>query len=186
MAEERQELTPDGLAALFQDNREGLAGAVRGVLGGRADVLEVLQDAYLKALRALNRGTAPSEPLAWVFVVTINLAKDLRRKRTRRGESLPLEEVSTLELSVKGPAPAHKLESAEAVSAARSAIGLLRDAEKEVFLMRVSGGLTFDAIGATLGIPTGTAKTRMRTALGRLRGQLAEFNIAASRGKETA
>ena len=82
MAEERQELTPDGLAALFQDNREGLAGAVRGVLGGRADVLEVLQDAYLKALRALNRGTAPSEPLAWVFVVTINLAKEHAHARS--------------------------------------------------------------------------------------------------------
>lgn len=186
MAEERQDLTPDRLAALFQDNREGLAGAVRGVLGRRADVLEVLQDAYLKALRSLNGGTSPRDPLAWAFVVTLNLAKDLRRKQIRRGDSLPLEEVSTMELSATTPTPSRGVESAEAVHAARSAIARLRDPEKEVFLMRVSGGLTFDAIGAALGIPTGTAKTRMRAALLRLRGQLAAFDVASERGRETA
>lgn len=186
MADERQDLTANQLAELFQVNREGLAGAVRGVLGRRADIAEVLQDAYLKALRSLKGGTSPRDPLAWVFVVTLNLSKDLRRKQVRRGGSLPLEEVSSMELSATTPAPTRGAESAEAVAAARSAIARLRDPEKEVFLMRVSGGLTFEAIGSALGIPTGTAKTRMRAALVRLRGQLAAFDMAPERGRETA
>lgn len=183
---ERQDLSANQLAELFQTNREGLAGAVRGVLGGRADVAEVIQDAYLKALRSLRGGTRPNDPLAWIFVVTLNLSRDLRRKQVRRGESLPLEEVSPMQLSATTPAPGTGLESAEAVAAARSAIEHLRDPEKEVFLMRVSAGLTFQAIGEALGIPTGTAKTRMRAALLRLRGRLATLDLAFERGRETA
>ncbi|MAG59133.1 MAG: RNA polymerase subunit sigma [Planctomycetes bacterium] len=182
---ERQPPTNDELAQLFQDHREGLAGAVRGVLGGRADVQEVIQDAYLKALRSLRAGTEPREPVAWVFVVVLNLAKDLRRKQVRRQPSLPLEDVSAMELSTTTP-PGRGLEHQEALDAARTAIEELRDAEKEVFLLRVSGGLTFGAIGDALGIPTGTAKTRMRSALLRLRGHLASYTPAYQSRRETA
>ena len=51
----------------------------------------------------------------------------------------------------------------------------LEDDVKEVFLLRVSGELTFEAIAEALGIPVGTAKTRMRTALRRLRSHLAHL-----------
>ncbi|MEX1224345.1 MAG: sigma factor-like helix-turn-helix DNA-binding protein [Pirellulales bacterium] len=49
----------------------------------------------------------------------------------------------------------------------------LRPEEKEVFLMRQNGELTYDEIAAAVGIPTGTAKTRMRLALTKLREALA-------------
>ena len=39
------------LPDLFQSQRNGLAGAVRGVLGGSCEVQEVLQDAFLRLAR---------------------------------------------------------------------------------------------------------------------------------------
>jgi DNA-directed RNA polymerase specialized sigma24 family protein len=48
----------------------------------------------------------------------------------------------------------------------------LSDVEQQVFLLRVSGELSFEAVANALAIPLGTAKTRMRSALQKLRQKL--------------
>lgn len=158
------------LADLFQTHRAGLAGAVRSVLGSAVDVTEVLQDAFLKGWRAWQRGTRPDDPVAWIFVLTWNVAIDARRRRERRPRHEPLDEDSTL--ASTSTAPSYALERREAVAAAQAAVAGLNDPEKQVFLLRVGGELSFDAVARALAIPVGTAKTRMRSALSRLRGQL--------------
>ena len=72
------------------------------------------------------------------------------------------------------------LEGRETLSAARTAILKLEEDVKEVFLLRVSGELSFEAIAEALAIPVGTAKTRMRKALARLRHHLQAFAPDAS------
>ena len=54
----------------------------------------------------------------------------------------------------------------------REALWCLRDEEKEVFLLRQNGDMTYEEIGEALNVPTGTVKTRMRLALQRLREAL--------------
>ncbi len=78
-AEDHEPITAPRLADLFRDNAAGLAGAARGVLGPGVDAQELLQDAFLKAWEAIRRGAYPRDPVAWVFVVTMNLARDRRR-----------------------------------------------------------------------------------------------------------
>ncbi len=168
------------LAALFREHAAGLAGAVRGILGPRADEQEVLQEAFLKAWKARAAGTRPANPTAWVFVVTLNLARDLRRRSERRGSGMELNEVDEMTLTAKEPGPAAQVEGREALVAAREAIFGLEEEQTEVFLLRVSGELSFEAIAEALGIPVGTAKTRMRKALARLRHHLQAFAPDAS------
>ena len=164
-----------GLVALFEENASRLSGAVRGILGPRADTQEVLQEAFLAAWRALGRGSRPDDPTAWIFVLTLNLARDQRRKAVRRGPHQKLDDVDEANMQVEERDPATALMMSEAVERARDAIYELDESQKEVFLLRVSGELTFDAIAEALGIPVGTAKTRMRTALRKLREHLAEL-----------
>ena len=163
---------PD-LSSLFQSHRQGLAGSVRSVLGGTADVTEILQDAFLKCWRSWQHGTRPDDPVAWIFVVVWNVAVDARRKRQRRPIHETLDEDSPV-ASRTLPSPTRALEHAEAVAAAQAAVAGLSDAEQQVFLMRVSGELSFEAVADALAIPIGTAKTRIRTALLRLREALTE------------
>lgn len=160
------------LEALFQEHRRGLSGAVRGVLGPRADVHEVLQDAFLVAWKAQRAGRGPTEPVGWIFVLTINLARGLRRKTLRRSVPLDIDEVDELSLKAKGGRPDSVAQGNEAFDAAEAAIRALPAPQKEVFLLRVSGGLAFHQVAAALGIPEGTAKTRMRAALAELRQRL--------------
>jgi RNA polymerase sigma-70 factor (ECF subfamily) len=167
--------TEPELTALFRDHADGLAGAVRGVLGPRADVAEVLQESFLGAWRAVRKGHHPRDPVAWVFVLTLNKARDQRRREVRRPRALDLDEVQAVKLTTHEPEPATRLAHAESLAAAKAAIYGLAEREKEVFLLRVSGGLSFGAIADALGIPVGTAKTCMRSALRELRGSLRAF-----------
>ena len=161
---------PD-LSSLFQSHRQGLAGSVRSVLGDKADATEILQDAFLKCWRAWQHGTRPDDPVAWIFVVVWNVAVDARRKRQRRPIHETLDEDSSVAPRTL-PTPLRARERAEAVAAAQAAVAGLSDVEQQVFLMRVSGELSFEAVANALAIPIGTAKTRMRSALQKLRQRL--------------
>ncbi|MCK5944656.1 MAG: RNA polymerase sigma factor [Planctomycetes bacterium] len=161
------------LAELFQAHRRGLAGAVRSVLGPSADVTEVLQDAFLKGWRAWQQGTRPDDPVAWIFVIVWNAATDARRRRQRQPDHEPLDEERTVSVTANPThSPSHALEQREAVAQAQAAVAKLREDDQQVFLLRVAGELSYEAVAASLSIPVGTAKTRMRRALMQLRSML--------------
>jgi RNA polymerase sigma-70 factor (ECF subfamily) len=169
---------------LFRLHSEGLAGAVRGILGHNGDIAEVLQEAFLRAWKACTQGVIPRDPKAWLFVVALNTARDQRRRLRTRGPALSLEDVNTMEIKTSEVAPETRLQREEAVEAARSAIHELGDGLREVFLLRVSGELSFESIAESLAIPVGTAKTRMRRALIHLRRNLKAFDPRALKRRE--
>lgn len=167
------------LEQVFLEHARGLSGAVRGVLGSRGDVSEVLQDAFLKALRGWRAGAVIHDPVAWVFVITLHAARDHRRGQRRREANLPRKEVDVVHVVSKAADPRALAQRSEALDAARAAIHTLKEKEREVFLLRVSGGCTFAVIAETLGIPVATAKSRMRAALAELQRKLSAWNQTA-------
>lgn len=166
---------PSTLPELFQAHRNGLSGAVRSVLGPSAEVTEVLQDAFLKCWRSWQQGTRPQDPVAWMFVVVWNVAVDARRRRQRQPVHEPLDEDITVATKTR-TSPSHAMEQREAVEKAQAAVADLSEAEQQVFLLRVAGEQSFEAVATALAIPIGTAKTRMRSALQKLRHRLAAPN----------
>lgn len=77
--------------------------------------------------------------------------------------------------------PAHVAERREALSRVRDAIRELPEKEREVFLLRQNGDLTFQAMAEVLNAPVGTVKTRMRSALQRLRAVLDDVPLRVAR-----
>ena len=71
-----------------------------------------------------------------------------------------------------GP-PGDSMEHREELDLLRAALANLRDEEKEVFLLRQNGGLTYEQIAEIRNAPVGTVKTQMRSALSKLRKVLA-------------
>ena len=65
--------------------------------------------------------------------------------------------------------PGQTLEFKESVQRLRKAILGLRQEEKEVFLLRQNGDLTYEQIAEFRHCPVGTVKTQMRSALEKLR-----------------
>jgi RNA polymerase sigma-70 factor (ECF subfamily) len=71
--------------------------------------------------------------------------------------------------SLDTPAPTQGLEDQETLGQLREALMNLRPEEKEVFLLRQNGELTYEQIAELHNRPVGTVKTQMRSALQKLR-----------------
>lgn len=155
------------LVAAFNDLRDELISTLVYLLGNRDDALDAAQEAFLKCWRARETLPGVQNVRAWIFRVGMNTARDLQRSAwSRRVKSLVGEE---LMLTARDDAPNLALEDQEALERLRKAIGDLRQEEKEVFLLRQNGDLTYEQIAEIRQAPVGTVKTQMRTALIKLR-----------------
>jgi RNA polymerase sigma-70 factor (ECF subfamily) len=155
------------LVAAFNDLRDELISTLVYLLGNRDDALDAAQEAFLKCWRARETLPGVHNLRAWIFRVGMNTARDLQRSAwSRRVKPMVGEE---LMLAAKDLAPGLALEDQEALDRLQKAIGELRQEEKEVFLLRQNGELTYEQIAEIRRAPVGTVKTQMRSALIKLR-----------------
>jgi RNA polymerase sigma-70 factor (ECF subfamily) len=157
----------DTLVRTFNDLRDELISTLLFVLGNRDDAQDAAQEAFLKCWGARDQLPHIRDLRAWIFRIGFNTAKDMQRSAWhRRAKPLGGEEFS---MAAKEPLPAVSLEFKESVERLRRAILDLRQEEKEVFLLRQNGDLTYEQIAEMRHCPVGTVKTQMRSALEKLR-----------------
>ncbi|HUB27880.1 MAG TPA: sigma-70 family RNA polymerase sigma factor, partial [Tepidisphaeraceae bacterium] len=95
-------------------------------------------------------------------------AMDLGRGNRRRGKRESL--VTPPEASAFEPAS----ERTERQAAIEAALNQLPGDQREVVVMKIWGGLSFEQIGEALGVPLNTAASRYRYALAKLESELSE------------
>jgi RNA polymerase sigma-70 factor (ECF subfamily) len=157
------------LTRLFEGSAGELMGTLYFMLGNREDARDALQESYLKCWRKRAELAGVRDLRAWIFNVALDTARDLRRSAwRRRARPLPEDENVLTAAAAAKPEPG-ALADGEAVGRVRREIARLPEAEREVFLLRENGGLSYAEIAGACGAPLGTVKTRMRSALARLR-----------------
>lgn len=162
----------EGLVAAFNDVRAELVSTLTFMLGNHEDAQDAAQDAFLKCWRALD-GVADVRNLrAWIFRVGLNAAKDLQRNAWYR-RSRPLAGPALVR-GAPGASPIEVAEANEFRERVRAALQTMRPEEREVYLLRENGSLTYEEIAHQRHCPVGTVKTQMRTALRKLREALGE------------
>lgn len=165
--------SPPGEALLraFDELRDELLSTLCYLLGNAHDAEDVAQEAYLRCLRSQESLAEVENLRAWIFRVSINVAKDLQRSAWRRkARALPGGDLIAL---LDASAPPVEAEHRETVKRVREALIHLRPEEREVFLLRQNGDLTYEQIAELSQRPVGTVKTQMRSALQKLRELLA-------------
>jgi RNA polymerase sigma-70 factor (ECF subfamily) len=165
------ETPAERMVRAFNEVRDELVSTLWFILGSRDDAQDTAQEAFLKCWRTRDGLGEVRDLRAWIFRVALNAAKDLQRSAWRRRAKLFRGE----EAMLTGPevAPGEALEQHEMLDRLRQAILSLREEEKEVFLLRQNGELTYEQIAAMRHSPVGTVKTQMRSALQKLRRHLA-------------
>lgn len=157
----------DVLARTFNDLRDELLSTLIYVLGNKDDAQDAAQEAFVKCWGAREKVPEIVNLRAWIFRVIFNTAKDFQRSAwKRKARALKAEQFTMVG---KEPAPGTALENQESVERLRRAILELREEEKEVFLLRQNGELTYEQIAELRSCPVGTVKTQMRSALDKLR-----------------
>ena len=156
----------------FALHQSELLGTLFYLVGNLEDARDALQEAFLKCWKHQDQVAGVQNLKAWIFRIALNTGRDLRETAWRRKrQGLPEDETSLAGHELR---PDEIVEHDERLHRLRTAMQLLREEEKEVFLLRQNGELTYEEIAEALGIPSGTVKTRMRLALTRLREVLAE------------
>ena len=90
------EAVPTEIERLYREHRAGLVRLVERELRDHHDAEDVVQTAFLDAQRALDRGTTPRNPRAWLAAITLNAGRRLRRRRLDAEllEEYPAQEAS--------------------------------------------------------------------------------------------
>jgi RNA polymerase sigma-70 factor (ECF subfamily) len=164
--------TGDVLLRTFSEVRDELVSTLWFVLGNQEDAQDVAQECFLRCWRTQEGVPDIHNLRAWIFRVALNAAKDLQRSAWRRRVK-PLLGADAMPLTETAPPPGQGLEEQESLQQLRQALMYLRPEEKEVFLLRQNGELTYEQIAELHNRPVGTVKTQMRSALQKLRKVLA-------------
>lgn len=161
----------DVLLAAFNELRDELVSTLLFLLGNKDDAQDAAQEAFLKCWRT-RAGLPDVQNLrAWIFRVGLNAAKDMQRSAWHR-KAKPLLGEDTM-LVDRAADPGQVVADQDDLIRLRRALVGLRTEEKEVFLLRQNGGLTYEQIAEIRHSPVGTVKTQMRAALMKLRKVLA-------------
>ena len=152
----------------FNGMRAELVSTLFFVLGNHDDAQDVAQEVFIKCWRTRDSLTDVKNLRAWIFRIGLNAAKDLQRNAWRR-KAKPYGDAAPAEVAGKALTPCVSLENKEVLERLRKALHELRPEEKEVFLLRQNGDLTYEEIAKMRRTPVGTVKTQMRSALQKLR-----------------
>src|SRR5262245_32719803 len=161
----------DLLLRTFNDLRDELVSTLWFMLGNQEDAQDCAQEAFLRCWRTQESLAAVQNIRAWIFRVGLNAAKDLQRSAWRR-KAKPLLGAEIMPIADMHE-PGQDVEDRETLGRLRDALMHLRPEEKDVFLLRQNGELTYEQIAEMHARPVGTVKTQMRSALMKLRKVLA-------------
>jgi RNA polymerase sigma factor (sigma-70 family) len=160
------------LEEAFARHQAELLGTLYYLVGNLEDARDALQEAFVKCWRNQDKVDGVENLKAWIFRIALNTGRDIRETAWRRKRQALPEDEGTIASHADGPLDI--VEHDERLYRLRVAVKQLRPEEQEVFLLRQNGELTYEEIAETIGVPTGTVKTRMRLALSRLREVLGE------------
>lgn len=155
----------------------------------RLDPSDVVQDAQLEATRRIDDYLAdvPMPFRLWLRQLALDRLAMARRRHLGAARRSVRQEVAAVaqssvclaeRLLAAGPAPDHALAREELAARVRRAVNQLADADREVLLMRTFEGLSFDEVGALLGIESAAARKRHGRALLRLGRLLADEGLS--------
>jgi RNA polymerase sigma-70 factor (ECF subfamily) len=147
----------EAVAELFERHWPGLHRAALLITGDAAAAEDIAQEAFLAALRALDRFDLRRPLRPWLHRIAVNRAIDWSRTRALRAE------VADAGHDQVAPAVAPGLDDDLAAALAR-----LGDEQRVAVVLRYGLELTPGEIGAVLDLPRGTVNSRLRRGLDQL------------------
>ncbi len=173
----RRPLTADDralLESLLRDCGPRLYGYVRKVFRG-VDADDAVAEVFARAADNIASLRAAKRKDLYLLTAARNYCRDRYRRKLpttmsneRLAESAP-------------PATAGSESRDELVERLRDAVARLPERQREVVVLRMTAGLKFEEIAKLVGVPLGTALSRMSAAVQRLRRELGVTHVCGRR-----
>lgn len=170
---------PEAFARLVSLHERMVYNLAARLLGDAEEARDLSQEVFLLVYRTLARFQGRSSLRTWIYRIVVNQCRNRQRwwRRRKRERSCPIEDVTPAD-EVRMAAAAHaqtpfdELARRERARRVQDALARLSFDHRAILLLREVEGLTCDEIAATLGVPSGTVKSRLARARDGLRRAL--------------
>lgn len=146
------------LTVLYRRYDRALHAFLARYTGGR-DVDDLVQETWLRIVRAAGRFDSERRFSTWLFQVALNLARDWHRRPP--AEPVPPEHAAEL-------AGSDPIARAQAGIDVARLLAALPEPQRAVVILRHFHDLGEEDVAAILGVPRGTVKSRLHHAMARL------------------
>ncbi len=170
-----------GLEALYDRHATAIYSLALRIVRDTSEAEDVTQEVFAQAWAQAGRyDSARGAVAAWLLVMARSRALDRLRRRRAVLKPGPADDVLA---AIPDPAPSVEITTAadEQARTTRAALAGLPAAERAALELAYYEGLTHVEIAARTATPLGTVKTRIRSALRRVREALAAPQTAAER-----
>jgi RNA polymerase sigma-70 factor (ECF subfamily) len=173
---------PATFARAYDEHAGAVYGAALRVLGNPAAAQDVAQDVFLRLWRRPGAFDSRRGDLgAYLRLMARSRALDLWRTAQAGGRATDrLKIASGRDEPRPEEQPAPNAERDEDRRSVRAALQALPASQREAVVLAYWGGLTASEIAARSGVPIGTAKSRVRLGLQRMRAELGGETPAAA------
>jgi RNA polymerase sigma-70 factor (ECF subfamily) len=172
--------------AFVNRHQRRVYGLARSVIGDPTHAEEIAQEAFIRAWRSAGSYDARVGSVSsWLLTITRNVVIDVLRtngaQSTDPNAALFLEpSVQCVEPPVQCVEPGDSAIVANDTDRVRAALRLLPDEQRRALLLAVFYGRSAREISETESIPLGTAKSRIRSSLRKVRSLLSEDESSES------
>lgn len=162
---------PETFRSIYDEHGRGVHAAALRILGDPAQAQDVTQDVFLKLWRNPDKFDARRGQLGpYLRLMGRSRALDLWREGQAAGRASDRLKVVVGQAEGRvDDAPDFAAERDEARATVREALRTLPSAQREALVLAYWGGMTADEIARRSRVPLGTAKSRIRLGLARLR-----------------
>lgn len=177
----------DGTAfeAIMRRHNQLLFRTARSIVRHDAEAEDVVQEAYLRAWRALGTYRSESKLSTWLVRITTNEA--LGRMRRKTAQIIPLEvamispepEIQAALTDEPDRGPEHSVMRVQMRKLMEARIDLLPEAFRTVFMLRAIEEMSVEEVAQALEIPEATVRSRFFRARSLLRESLAQETDSA-------
>jgi RNA polymerase sigma-70 factor (ECF subfamily) len=129
--------------------------------GALEEIDELVQDTFVRAFGSIDGFRGESSFRTWLFSIERRLLLDRRRAERRRPREMEIEEGN----AVTTFGALDRLVADEAQARVRDAIAHLTPTQQEVFVLRVSEGLSYKEIAQTVRTTEGAARVHYHNAM---------------------
>lgn len=157
----------DAFRSLFERYHRRAYALAFGVVRHQEDALDVVQDAFIKAHRYLDKFEGNSSFYTWLYRIVMNLAIDHLRKH-RRVKPVELDESKledggeeSLLPRILGGNPSRALMDKEIRARIDQALGELSENHRSVLVMRELEGLSYEDMAKAMDCSKGTIMSRL-------------------------